>query len=105
MTRMPRLTSLAEFTYGTSFTSKQPERISRSYPSSRSRLTSALRFIGRCDIKDHPVLHEDTLAFFERALRVDARAVLIGDGVEDVRALRRRRKRELDDLVERHLFC
>jgi hypothetical protein len=31
-------------------------------------------------------------------------SVLVGDGVEDVRALRRRRKRELDDFLERHLL-
>src|SRR5882672_7155687 len=105
MARMPRLTSLLGFTYGTSLTSRQPERISRSYPSSRSFFRSALRLIGRCDIEDHPVSDLDLAALLQGALGVGRRAVFIRDRVKNVVACRRRRVRKLHDLVKRNRLC
>ena len=61
--------------YGTSLTSRNPFRMSRSYPSSRSRFRSGLRLNSLRDIEDHPVLDLDSAARQQLAFGILARPV------------------------------
>src|ERR1051326_1164950 len=88
-TSVPYRTCLPPVTYGTWVSTRYPPTTATSYPSSRSRRRSSLRFICRCDIEDRPVLDADAGALGEAALRPVARRPAVGHGESHVRAGRR----------------
>src|ERR1700719_108386 len=70
------------------------------YPSSRSPFRSGLRFIGRCDIKDHFILDPYGLTFNKRAFLVLSGSASVRDGVKRIRTKWRLSEGEPGNLIE-----